>query len=263
MTVMKFRAELSDFKLIYNVLRSISFKEYAVIHPMQEGLKVTVEEMKCVETSAYIPACLFDTYHIDATEDIKFKISLKVLTECLHIYGDDGSSSLKLSYQALGSPLCLVLKHNEEHISVDCEIQTLNADEFSELSLSDECTTNKIILHANALTEVLNELDPTSDDFQISIKPNPPYLRLTTSSTMGESVVDISKNSDMVALYECTKASVSTYAFSNIKQILKVLNLASKVSVSTGDTGLLGLQLVINVNDSQMYVEYYVTALFD
>ncbi|KRT78655.1 hypothetical protein AMK59_8223, partial [Oryctes borbonicus] len=213
MTIMKFRAELSDFKLIYNVLRSISFKEHAIIHPMEEGLKVTVEEMRCVETSAYIPACLFSSYYIDTTEDIKFKISLKVLTECLHIYGDESSSSLKLSYRSLGAPLCLVLKHNEENISVDCEIQTMNADEFFELSLSDECSSNKIMLHANGLTEIFNELDPTSDDFRISINPNPPYLRITTTSTMGDSVIDISKNSDMVTLYECSKATVSTYAF--------------------------------------------------
>lgn len=140
--------------------------------------------MKCVETSAYIPASLFSSYHVDTTEDIQFKISLKVLTECLHIYGDDGSSSLKLSYEALGSPLCLVLKHNEENISVDCEIQTMNTDEFVELHLSDEHISNKIVLNASALSEVLNELDPTSDDFQISISPDPPYFRITTSSAM-------------------------------------------------------------------------------
>ncbi|KAK9743608.1 Repair protein Rad1/Rec1/Rad17 [Popillia japonica] len=259
---MKFRAELSDFKLIYNVLRSIAFREFAIIHPTEEGLKVTVEEMKCVETSAYIPASLFSSYHVDTTEDIQFKISLKVLTECLHIYGDDGSSSLKLSYEALGSPLCLVLKHNEENISVDCEIQTMNTDEFVELHLSDEHISNKIVLNASALSEVLNELDPTSDDFQISISPDPPYFRITTSSAMGESIIDISKNSEMVDLYECSKKLVSTYAFSNIKQILKVLNLASKVSITIGETGLLALQLVVNSNEIQMFVEYYVTALF-
>lgn len=66
----------------------------------------------------------------------------------------------------------------------------------------------------------------------------------------------------MVDLYECSKKLVSTYAFSNIKQILKVLNLASKVSITIGETGLLALQLVVNSNEIQMFVEYYVTALF-
>lgn len=64
--------------------------------------------MKCVETSAYIPSNLFTSYYIDTNVDIKFKLSLKVLTECLHIYGDDGNPSLKMTYKGLGSPLCLV-----------------------------------------------------------------------------------------------------------------------------------------------------------
>lgn len=79
----------------------------------------------------------------------------------------------------------------------------------------------------------------------------------------GESVMEISKNSEMVVLYQCETNSVSTYAFSNIKQIMKVLHLASKVSISMGATGLLGLHFVIGINDNQMYVEYYVTALFE
>lgn len=37
---------------------------------------------------------------------------------------------------------------------------------------------------------------------------------------------------------------------------------ANKVAISTGPSGLLGLQLVINSDDRNMYVEYYVTSLF-
>lgn len=75
---------------------------------MEEGLKLTVEEMKCIETSAYIPRDMFSSYHIETDEEVKFKISLKVLTECLHIYGDDGNPSLKIAYKEFGSPLNLV-----------------------------------------------------------------------------------------------------------------------------------------------------------
>lgn len=37
---------------------------------------------------------------------------------------------------------------------------------------------------------------------------------------------------------------------------------ADKVAISTGESGLLGLQLVINSVDRQMYVEYYVTSQY-
>lgn len=37
---------------------------------------------------------------------------------------------------------------------------------------------------------------------------------------------------------------------------------SNKISISTGESQLLGLQLCINFDDKQMYVEYYVTAQF-
>lgn len=37
---------------------------------------------------------------------------------------------------------------------------------------------------------------------------------------------------------------------------------ANKVAVSIGESGLLGLQLVITSDEKQMYVEYYVTSQF-
>lgn len=52
------------------------------------------------------------------------------------------------------------------------------------------------------------------------------------------------------------------YNFGNIRHILKVMAYASKVAISTGESGLLGLQLVISSEDRNMYVEYYVTSLF-
>lgn len=74
--------------------------------------------------------------------------------------------------------------------------------------------------------------------------------------------MDISKHSELIAIFECTSESKSQYAFSNIRQILKVMSYANKVSISTGESGLLGMQLFITANDKQMYVEYYVTALY-
>jgi hypothetical protein len=67
----------------------------------------------------------------------------------------------------------------------------------------------------------------------------------------------------LVTIFQCKDSCVSKYAFSNIRQVLKVMNYANKVAISTGESGLLGLQLVINSDDNQMYVEYYVTSQVD
>lgn len=75
---------------------------------MEEGLKITIEEMKCVETSAYLPKSMFNQYYFHPDEEVKFKLSIKVFTECLHMYGDDGNPSLKMVYKEHGSSLRLV-----------------------------------------------------------------------------------------------------------------------------------------------------------
>ncbi|XP_022908395.1 cell cycle checkpoint protein RAD1 [Onthophagus taurus] len=257
----KFRAELTDFKMIYNVLKATTFKEFALIHPLEEGLKVTIEEMKCIETSIYFPSNLFCTYYIDPGDDIKFKLNIKVLTECLHVFGDDSSPSLKLSYKGYGSPLCLVIKHSEENILVDCEIQTMDPEDFSDLSLAEECSENKITMDAQSLVEVVSEMDQNSDELQILLSPDVPHFRMSATSVGGKTVLDICEYSDIVTKFECKKTRQFSYAFGYIRNILKVMNLASKVSISTSETGLLGLQLIINVNKKQIFVEYYVMAL--
>lgn len=76
----------------------------------------------------------------------------------------------------------------------------------------------------------------------------------------GECVITIPKHSEMVTLFQCKKTTVSKYAFSFIRQILKVLSYANKVSILTGESELLGLQLYFSHDDREMYVEYFVTA---
>lgn len=42
---------------------------------MPEGLKLTVEEGKCVQASAYVPADNFTEYHVRDDVDVLFKVS--------------------------------------------------------------------------------------------------------------------------------------------------------------------------------------------
>ncbi|XP_048526041.1 cell cycle checkpoint protein RAD1 isoform X1 [Dendroctonus ponderosae] len=259
---MLFSAELTDVKVVYNVLKSISIKEFAIFRPVEEGLKVTLDEMRCMETSAYIPREMFTMYHVTESDNNIFKVNLKTLTDILNIFGDDSHPNLKLTFKSVGSPLRLVMNHSEENITVDCEIKTMNTDEFQNPSLSEECNLNKIVVLANVFVELLQRLDNSSDDLKVTFSPEFPYFTLKSTSLSGSSEVSLNKHSDSVTIYQCKEKTDFTYAFSNIRHIIKVMHYANKVSVSTGGSGLLGFQLVITSDDKQMYVEYYVTPLF-
>lgn len=74
--------------------------------------------------------------------------------------------------------------------------------------------------------------------------------------------MNISKQSEIITIFQCSKATIAKYAFCYIRQMLKVMSYASKVAISTGESELLGFQLFISSEDKQMYVEYYVTAQY-
>lgn len=74
------------------------------------------------------------------------------------------------------------MKHSEENITVDCEIKTLEIDEFDGLSLAEQCNLNKVVLNAGPLVEILQDLDNASDELELLLSPDAPYLKITTNS---------------------------------------------------------------------------------
>lgn len=75
---------------------------------MEEGLKVTLEEMRFGEISSYIPATVFSSYEVDSSKEVIFKVSFKTFVEILNIFGEEGNPTVKMSYEATGEPLHLM-----------------------------------------------------------------------------------------------------------------------------------------------------------
>lgn len=47
-------ASLDNVRNLSNILKAISFKDQAIFNATQNGLKVTVEESKCLQANAFI-----------------------------------------------------------------------------------------------------------------------------------------------------------------------------------------------------------------
>lgn len=47
-------ATLDNVRNLSNILKAISFKDHAIFNATQNGLKVTVEESKCLQANAFI-----------------------------------------------------------------------------------------------------------------------------------------------------------------------------------------------------------------
>jgi len=77
----------------------------------------------------------------------------------------------------------------EGGVITDCSIRTLEAEEILDFNFCAANVLNKIILRSECLKEVFAELDSSSDLIEILISPDPPYFRISTVGTAGDTKV--------------------------------------------------------------------------
>ncbi|KAH9502366.1 ssDNA endodeoxyribonuclease [Bulinus truncatus] len=252
-------AKLDNARNISTILKAIHFKDIATVIASPMGLKVTVEDAKCVQANAFIQEGIFHHYSIKE-DQLAFKINLTVLLECLTIFGSSatpsGNTSLKLCYAGYGCPLILMLE--EDGVLTDCSLKTLEPDEILDFDFSSANVINKIIMKSECLKEVFGELDTTSEVLQILISPDEPYLQFSTFGNSGSTHSSFPKDSDMVESFQSAKIQTNRYKINLLKPSVKALNLSTRISIRTDNRGFLSLQYMIKTEDGQIcFVEYY------
>lgn len=254
-----FVATLDNARNLSNILKAIAFKDHAIFTATPNGLKVTVEDSKCLQANAFIQVEVFQEFTIK--EDlVGFQVNLTVLLDCLNIFGGSTapgvSTALRICYNGYGYPLTLFLE--EGGVVTVCKINTEEPEEIIDFEFCSSNVTNKVILQSENLKEAFSELDMTSEVLQFTMSPNPPYFRLSTFGNSGNAHYDYSKDSDMMELFKCTETQVNRYKMSLLKPSTKALALSCKVSVRTNSRGFLSLQYLIRNDDGQIcFVEYY------
>ncbi|KXJ27827.1 cell cycle checkpoint protein RAD1 [Exaiptasia diaphana] len=251
-------AKLDNARNMSNILKAVHFKDSATCFVSSNGIKVTVENAKCVQANAFIQSNLFQEYTFKE-ESATFRINLNVLMECLNIFGSSKDSgcftTLKLCYKGYGFPLVLMLE--EGGVLTDCSIQTEEPDETLDFDFSSANVLNKIIMKSECLREAFDELDMTSEVLQILMSPDNPYFRLSTFGYAGSTHSDFPKDCDMVESFECEQTQTNRYKINLLKPSTKALHLSSKISIRMDDRGFLSLQYMIVNDDGQVcFVEY-------
>lgn len=54
-----FVASLDNARNLSNILKAIAFKDHAIFSATPNGLKVTVEDSKCLQANAFIQVCFY------------------------------------------------------------------------------------------------------------------------------------------------------------------------------------------------------------
>ena len=250
-----FSASISNAKNVYHILKAVHFKDTATVFATANGLKITVEDSKCIQGNAFIQDQIFQEYML-REESVTFKINLDILQQLLSIFGNIGSTALKMQHNGYGTPLVLTLE--EDGAVTDCSIKTQEPDEILDFEFAAGNVINKVIVVAECLKQAFNDLDTSSDYLQILMSPVKPYFRLSTSGDLGQSNHDIPKDSDMVEFFECSQTQSNQYRWSLLKPTLKAISLTNKVCIRVDHRGFLSLQCMLKNESGQVcFVEYY------
>ena len=179
-------ARLDSVKIFSQLLKSINFRESSTWFVSSDGIKVTVEDAKSVQTNAFVKADLFQEFTLqtgrgtDDRDELSFSVNLGVVLECLNMFGGVGSGggeggglapspNLKLCYSGYGHPLVLLLE--EGGVVTDCKIKTREAEECLDFNFANGHIVSKIIMNSEHFKDVMNELDPSCEYIQFRISP--------------------------------------------------------------------------------------------
>lgn len=102
-----FMAKLDNVKNLSHILKAIHFKDLATVFVTDKGIKVTVEDSKCLQANAFIEESVFDEFEV--REEATFCINLNILQECLTIFGSNpiSAASLQMVYEGWLCVKCL------------------------------------------------------------------------------------------------------------------------------------------------------------
>ncbi|XP_033870307.3 cell cycle checkpoint protein RAD1-like isoform X1 [Acipenser ruthenus] len=252
-------ASLDNARNLSNILKAIQFKDHATFLATSNGIKVTVEDSKCLQANAFIQAEIFQEFSIQE-DSVMFRVNLAVLLDCLTIFGGSAvpgvTTALKMCYNGYGYPLTLFLE--EGGVVTVCKINTQEPEETLDFDFCSTNVINKVILQSDSLREAFSELDMTSEVLQITMSPDKPYFRLSTFGNSGSAHCDYPKDSDMMEVFQCTQTQTNRYKMSLLKPSTKALSLSCKVSIRTDSRGFLSLQYMVRNDDGQIcFIEYF------
>lgn len=196
-----------------------------------------------------------------------FGSKLKVITTCISLFSLGTESKLRLLYKDEGAPFILVLEHGseDEDITTECSIKTQSFDECLDFNIDDDTAENTVVMNSPDLFNILNDIDKSDGDLQITISPTVPQLQISTVRNLASDVlIEISQPNDIILSFVCKKKTENRYKSNQIAFFMRALALGQTVTFRTNSEGLLGLQVLLTVeNDKQICIEFFMVPLIN
>jgi cell cycle checkpoint protein len=151
-----------------------------------------------------------------------------------------------LLYEEDGAPLSIILE--ETGVNTRCNMVTYTPDQPDDIPFDRDDLTFKIIMQAKWLLDGLSELAPmTPTRITITAMPTAPFLRLSSSGSLGSASVDFSSGRDLLETFSVREKWAQSFKFELVKSASEAMRIASKVSFRGDGQGVLSLQFMVEV----------------
>jgi len=143
------------------------------------GLKFIVEQSKSLEAKVFLQCGIFQEFFYADDEQTSFRINLTMLLECLNIFGNSATTTLRMSYAGYGSPLVLMLE--DGGVLTDCSIRTMEPEEPLHIDIRSTEIPSNIIMKSQCAVSSTSFWDRFQASFSNIL---PPYTSRVTCSAL-------------------------------------------------------------------------------
>ena len=153
----------------------------------------------------------------------------------------------KIIYEGTGHPLNVHL--SEGNVDTKCELTAYEPELIDDIPFDRESVVLKVIMRAVHLADAVVELASLSPErLLITAAPDTaPYLRFSAIGALGSAEVDFEKDSQLLETFQIWRKGSNEYKFSMVRQAVKAMAGAAKVSLRWDRQGVLSMQFMVEV----------------
>ncbi|KAF0990063.1 hypothetical protein HZS_1894 [Henneguya salminicola] len=250
--------ELNNTKIFSALLKAINISESVTVIINQNGLKFSSQESKSLQTNAYMPSNMFNSFNFNGKPST-FCVNLHILLNCINEFtlcrDETEPSPITLKYISQMNPFELELE--EFGVVTKCSIKTQEPDAILDFDFKADNVVNKFILKSEIMKETFQELDSSCSFIIIFVCPEKDAIRITSKGRFGTSYVEFSQNSAAVEFWQCNQRQEYNYRMQLVKPSTKALSISKKFSLRIDHRGFLSLQhMVLDENGHSCFFEF-------
>ncbi|CAB3401304.1 unnamed protein product [Caenorhabditis bovis] len=204
------------------------------------------------EANAYLDSSIFTTFFCKEN-DLKLKVPLKTIAECLNIC-EGTVNSAKMSYAGFYDPMRILVEETDGPV-IRAKIHVLVPEQELDFEFSDDNVTATCLMKTQLLKEIFKDFDASSRTVVITFDPN--KLEFSTNGDVGEMIVSIPTRSLQMEKMDYSGPISHRYRLTLIQRMIPVITLGTKVILRIDDRGVLCAQFTVEHGDNKnSYIEF-------